>query len=52
VHWGTFQLSDEALDEPPKKLAAIRLDEGIGEDEVFVLAIGETRRVRARGFVG
>jgi N-acyl-phosphatidylethanolamine-hydrolysing phospholipase D len=43
VHWGTFQLSDEALDAPPKALAALRAASGIGEEEFFVLAIGETR---------
>jgi N-acyl-phosphatidylethanolamine-hydrolysing phospholipase D len=48
VHWGTFQLSDEALDEPPRVLADVRSEQGIGEDEFFVLAIGESRRLPAR----
>ena len=47
VHWGTFQLTDEALDEPPKALAALRAAQGMPEDDFFVLAIGETRRVPA-----
>ena len=48
VHWGTFELTDEALDEPPKALAALRVARGVVEDEFFVLAIGETRRVPPR----
>jgi N-acyl-phosphatidylethanolamine-hydrolysing phospholipase D len=48
VHWGTFELTDEALDEPPKALAAIRATQGVVDDEFFVLAIGETRIVPPR----
>lgn len=49
VHWGTFELTDEALDEPPRVLAAQRQVSGLGEEEFFVLAIGETRRLAGRG---
>lgn len=48
VHWGTFELTDEALDEPPKALAAQRRAQGLSEDEFFVMAIGETRVLRPR----
>lgn len=48
VHWGTFALSDEALDEPPRVLAALREAEALSEDEFFTLAIGQTRRLPAR----
>ena len=48
VHWGTFELTDEALDEPPKALAALRAAQGVVDDEFFVLAIGETRKVPPR----
>ena len=48
VHWGTFQLSDEALDAPPQALAAIRAAQRIPADEFFVLAIGETRTLSRR----
>jgi N-acyl-phosphatidylethanolamine-hydrolysing phospholipase D len=48
VHWGTFELTDEALDEPPRQLVAQRRAAGVSEEEFFVLAIGETRRVPRR----
>ena len=48
VHWGTFALSDEALDEPPRVLAALREAEALSEEEFFTLAIGQTRRLPAR----
>jgi N-acyl-phosphatidylethanolamine-hydrolysing phospholipase D len=48
VHWGTFELTDEPLDEPPRTLAAQRPLHGVGEDEFFTLAIGETRQLPPR----
>jgi len=48
VHWGTFQLSDEALDDPPHALAEQRRLQALPDDEFFVLAIGETRQFPAR----
>ena len=48
VHWGTFELTDEALDEPPKALTRICAAEGVADDEFFVLAVGETRAVPDR----
>lgn len=44
-HWGTFSLSDEALDDPPVALAAARRAQGIVESDIPVLAIGETLRL-------
>lgn len=43
MHWGTFKLTDEPLDEPPRLLEAARVREGVPEDRVWVAAIGETR---------
>jgi N-acyl-phosphatidylethanolamine-hydrolysing phospholipase D len=48
VHWGTFELTDEALDEPPRQLARQRAALGLGETEFFTMAIGETRRLPPR----
>lgn len=45
VHWGTFVLSDEPLDEPPKKLRAALKVAGIAEDQFLVLKHGETLRL-------
>lgn len=47
MHWGTFQMTDEALDEPPKKLAQALDAEGISAAEFFLMALGETRHLRA-----
>lgn len=42
IHWGTFILTDEPLDEPPRRLAKARKESGIGEEEFMVLGHGET----------
>ncbi len=44
VHWGTFDLADEALDEPPRRLLAEARRRGLGDDRVWLLKHGETRR--------
>jgi L-ascorbate metabolism protein UlaG (beta-lactamase superfamily) len=50
MHWGTFKLSDEPLDEPPRRLEAERVRRGIPPERVRVLAVGETLEVeRAAG---
>ena len=48
IHWGTFSLTDEALDEPPRALAAERRKRGIADEAFSVMAIGETRRFPRR----
>ncbi|NRF65862.1 MBL fold metallo-hydrolase [Aquincola sp. S2] len=48
VHWGTFALSDEALDEPPRVLRALREERGLSEDQCWLMAIGETRLLPSR----
>ena len=45
MHWGTFRLTDEDMDEPPQRLAAARDSAGIPPDQFFVMQHGETRRL-------
>ncbi|GAB3775444.1 MBL fold metallo-hydrolase [Ramlibacter monticola] len=42
IHWGTFTLTDEALDQPPVDLAAARQAQGLAAGDFFVLPIGGT----------
>lgn len=43
MHFGTFDLSDEPLDEPPRRFKQAARDGDLGEDSAWVLQIGETR---------
>jgi L-ascorbate metabolism protein UlaG (beta-lactamase superfamily) len=49
MHYGTFQLTDEPLDEPLQKLAEARAAHGVPDDEFVALDFGETRRFRLGG---
>jgi N-acyl-phosphatidylethanolamine-hydrolysing phospholipase D len=49
MHWGTFQLTDEPMDEPPKRIAAAWSRHGLPVDDLWVPAHGETREIGARG---
>lgn len=44
MHWGTFDLTDEPLDEPPQRFRAAATAAGLDADRAWVLAVGETRR--------
>jgi N-acyl-phosphatidylethanolamine-hydrolysing phospholipase D len=48
VHWGTFQLTDEPLDQPPRDLAIARQALGVKETDFGVLAIGESKQFAKR----
>jgi N-acyl-phosphatidylethanolamine-hydrolysing phospholipase D len=48
VHWGTFSLTDEPLDEPPRVLLQARRASGLAHDEFVTIAIGETLRLPPR----
>lgn len=48
IHWGTFELTDESLDEPPRLLARARQAQGVADSAFFTLAIGQTRRLSPR----
>lgn len=45
MHWGTFKLTDEPMDEPPRRMAAARDAAGIAPERFFVMQHGQTRRL-------
>lgn len=46
MHWGTFQLTDEPVLEPPVRVRAAWSDAGLPEARLWVPAHGETRVLR------
>ncbi|MEL6961451.1 MAG: MBL fold metallo-hydrolase [Pseudomonadota bacterium] len=44
-HWGTIQLTDEPLFEPPERFRRAARDTGYADDDVWVMKIGETRSI-------
>ena len=42
MHWGTFKLTDEPLDEPPRRLRAEWRRRNLPEQALRVPAVGET----------
>ncbi len=48
VHWGTFDLTDESLDQPPIDLAIARQARGMPQHEFDVMAIGQTLKLLKR----
>jgi N-acyl-phosphatidylethanolamine-hydrolysing phospholipase D len=47
IHWGTFELTDEPLDEPPRQLAEATRAAGLKEGAFTVLRHGQTLQLRA-----
>lgn len=45
IHFGTFDLSDEPPDEPPRRFLSAASDAGAEPEDVWILEIGETRRL-------
>ncbi len=43
MHFGTFDLADEPLDEPPQRFRREAERRGLGPDRAWILKIGETR---------
>ncbi len=43
IHFGTFVLTDEPLDEPPRRFRRAAEDAGVAPDRLLVLSVGETR---------
>ena len=48
LHWGTFSLTDEPLDQPPRELAIARQALGVKEADFGLLAIGESKQFAKR----
>jgi N-acyl-phosphatidylethanolamine-hydrolysing phospholipase D len=48
IHWGTFELTDESLDEPPQALARAARAASLADDAFTVMAIDATRRFAPR----
>jgi L-ascorbate metabolism protein UlaG (beta-lactamase superfamily) len=49
IHWGTFQLTDEPLDQAASDLAAAREKHGLGDGEFVTLRHGQTLRLDGDG---
>lgn len=43
IHYGTFDLSDEPVDEPPRRFRAAAEQSALGADGAWVLRVGEVR---------
>lgn len=43
IHWGTFVLTDEPMDEPPKKLYEAGVKLQVPKEDLWALKLGETR---------
>ena len=48
IHWGTFKLTDEPLDEPPARTRAAWDARHLDPDALWLLRHGETRRLQRR----
>ena len=43
IHWGTFRLTDEPMDEPPQRTTARWRELGLDESRLWIAEFGETR---------
>ena len=48
IHWGTFRLTDEPMEEPPSRTLARWRESGLEEDRLWIAAFGETRLLMDR----
>jgi N-acyl-phosphatidylethanolamine-hydrolysing phospholipase D len=44
IHWGTFDLAEEPLDEPPGRMLTEVRRRGISSERGWILKLGETRQ--------
>lgn len=44
LHWGTFRLTDEPMDEPPRRTTAQWAARGLPAERLWIARFGETRR--------
>ena len=47
MHWGTFRLTEEPMDEPPKALAQALAAAHVAAEKFWVMQHGETRTLEA-----
>ncbi len=45
MHWGTIQLTDEPVFEPPERFRAAATAAGYRDQDIWIMKIGETRRL-------
>ena len=43
MHWGTFQLTDEPMDEPPRLLEKLSFEKDLSKDEFITMIHGESK---------
>jgi len=48
MHWGTFKLTDEAMDEPPRRMREAWTAAGLEPEALWVPVHGETKELGAR----
>jgi N-acyl-phosphatidylethanolamine-hydrolysing phospholipase D len=46
IHWGTFRLTDEPMDEPPRRAREAWRAAGLPEERLWIARFGETRALR------
>ncbi len=45
IHWGTFRLTDEPMEEPPKRTLERWRSVGLAEEKLWIARFGETRGI-------
>ncbi|HUQ83190.1 MAG TPA: MBL fold metallo-hydrolase [Gemmatimonadaceae bacterium] len=48
IHWGTFRLTDEPMDEPPRRTLARWRERALDERRLWIARFGETKRIASR----